>query len=122
MRWARATVRATRSIYPSVYGMHDADYLHAFTEIVGPVSRQFKPEIVLVSAGFDIHGSDPLGGMAVTERGFAGMTKMLMDIAAECCGGKMLLTLEGGYDVAALANSVRAVLTGDEGYARLYGG
>ena len=95
---------------PFSYGMHDADYLHAFTEIVGPVSRQFKPEIVLVSAGFDIHGSDPLGGMAVTERGFAGMTKMLMDIAAECCGGKMLLTLEGGYDVAALANSVRAVL------------
>ena len=109
---------------PFSYGMHDADYLHAFTEIVGPASWQFKPEIVLVSAGSfrDIHGSDPLGGMAVTERGFAGMTKMLMDIAAECCGGKMLLTLEGGYDVAALANSVRAVLLEMKGTRRRYRG
>ena len=95
---------------PMSYGMNDADYFHAFREIVGPVSRQFKPEIVLVSAGFDIHGSDPLGGMAVTERGFAGMTKMLMEIAADCCGGKMLLALEGGYDINALTNSVRTVI------------
>jgi acetoin utilization deacetylase AcuC-like enzyme len=95
---------------PFGYGMNDADYLYAFREIVDPVSRQFKPEIVLVSAGFDVHGSDPLGGMAVTERGFAGMTRMLMEIAADCCGGKTLLALEGGYDITALTNSVRTVI------------
>jgi len=95
---------------PMSYGMNDADYLYAFREIVGPVSRLFKPEIVLVSAGFDTHGSDPLGGMAVTERGFAGMTKMLMEIASDCCGGKMLLALEGGYHVTALTNSVKTVI------------
>jgi acetoin utilization deacetylase AcuC-like enzyme len=95
---------------PLGYGMNDADYLHVFKEVVVPVSRLFKPEIVLVSAGFDIHGSDPLGGMAVTERGFARMTRMLMDIAAEHCAGKVLMTLEGGYDITALTNSVRTVI------------
>ncbi|MGD0229321.1 MAG: histone deacetylase [Syntrophorhabdales bacterium] len=95
---------------PLGYGMNDADYLHVFREVVVPVSRLFRPEIVLVSAGFDIHGSDPLGGMAVTERGFAGMTRMLMDIAAHDCEGRLLLVLEGGYDITALANSVRTVI------------
>ena len=74
------------------------------------MSRLFRPEIVLVSAGFDIHRNDPLGGMAVTERGFARMTRMLMDIAAQECGGKVFLVLEGGYDVTALTNSVRTVI------------
>jgi acetoin utilization deacetylase AcuC-like enzyme len=95
---------------PLSYGMNDADYVHLFREVIVPVSRLFKPEIVLVSAGFDIHRSDPLGGMAVTEHGFAKMTRTLMDIAARDCGGKVLFVLEGGYDVSALTNSVRTAI------------
>ena len=95
---------------PMTHGMNDADYSHVFEEIVVPVSRLFRPEIVLVSAGFDIHRNDPLGGMAVSERGFARMTRILMDIAEAQCGGKLLCVLEGGYDVEALAKSVEAVL------------
>ncbi len=95
---------------PMTYGMNDADYGHVFEEIVVPVSRLFRPECVLVSAGFDTHRDDPLGGMAVSERGFARMTRILMDIAEAECGGKLLFVLEGGYDLNALANSVEAVL------------
>ncbi len=95
---------------PLAYGMNDADYLYVFREIVVPVSRLFRPQIVLVSAGFDIHRNDPLGGMAVTERGFAKMTRMLMDVAAHECGGKVFLVLEGGYDICALTDSVRTVI------------
>ena len=95
---------------PFSYGMGDADYLHAFEQVFIPVARLFKPEMVIVSAGFDIHRNDPLGGMSVTETGFALMTRMLMDLAEKECGGKILFGLEGGYDLTALTNSVRAVL------------
>jgi len=95
---------------PLTYGTNDADYLYVFREVIVPVSRLFRPEIVLVSAGFDTHRNDPLGGMAVTERGFAKMTRMLMDVAAHECAGKVCLVLEGGYDITALTNSVRTVI------------
>jgi acetoin utilization deacetylase AcuC-like enzyme len=95
---------------PLSYGMGDTDYVHVFEEIVLPVARKWKPEIILVSAGFDIHRSDPLGGMAVTESGFTKMTKLLMDAANESCGGKILFILEGGYDLSGLTNSVKAVI------------
>jgi acetoin utilization deacetylase AcuC-like enzyme len=95
---------------PMAPGMGDADYRNVFEEIIMPVSRLFRPEIVLVSAGYDIHKSDPLGNMEVTERGFARMTRILMNIAEEQCGGKVLLALEGGYDLIALTESVKATL------------
>ena len=95
---------------PMTHGMNDADYIHVFEEVVVPLSRLFGPEIVLVSAGFDIHRDDPLGGMAVSERGFAKMTRILMDIAESECEGKLLCVLEGGYDLQALARSVEAVV------------
>jgi acetoin utilization deacetylase AcuC-like enzyme len=78
---------------PMSYGMGDGDYTYAFEEIVLPVVRQWKPEAILVSAGFDIHHSDPLGGMAVTESGFTKMTRMLMDAAEEVCKGESFLPL-----------------------------
>jgi acetoin utilization deacetylase AcuC-like enzyme len=95
---------------PMSYGMGDGDYTYAFEEIVLPVVRQWKPEAILVSAGFDIHHSDPLGGMAVTESGFTKMTRMLMDAAEEVCKGRILFALEGGYDLSGLTNSVKAVI------------
>ncbi len=95
---------------PMSAGMGDADYVHVFEEIVLPVARKWKPEIILVSAGFDIHRNDPLGGMAVTETGFTRMTKILMESAEEVCDGKILFALEGGYDLSGLTSSVKAVI------------
>ncbi len=105
--------------FPMSYGMYDADYIHVFEEIITPLSRLFRPEIILVSAGFDTHRDDPLGGMAVSERGFARMTRILMEIAESVCGGKLLCVLEGGYDLTALANSVETVLTELKGTSAL---
>jgi acetoin utilization deacetylase AcuC-like enzyme len=95
---------------PLASGMDDADYVHVFERIILPVSRLFQPEMVLVSAGFDIHRNDPLGGMAVTEAGFARMTRILLEIAEVACSGKLLLVLEGGYNIEALTNSVKTTI------------
>ncbi len=95
---------------PLSAGMADADYVQVLEDIVLPVVRKWKPQLLLVSAGFDIHRNDPLGGMAVTESGFATMTRLLMDAAEELCGGKLLFALEGGYDLSGLTNSVKAVV------------
>ena len=95
---------------PLSYGMGDADYIYTFKEVLVPVADLYKPEIVLVSAGFDNYYDDPLGGMKVTEGGFAAMARILLDIAQKHCGGKTLFALEGGYDLKGLASSVKAVI------------
>ncbi|HUH65553.1 MAG TPA: histone deacetylase, partial [Syntrophales bacterium] len=71
---------------------------------------KFKPELVLISAGFDPYYKDPLGGMKVTPQGFACLTRILMNIADKCCGGKIVATLEGGYHISGLAESIKAML------------
>lgn len=91
-------------------GADDAFYVRIFREIICPVARMFRPEIILVSAGFDIYIGDPLGEMKVTPEGFACMTRVLLSLADECCDGRLVLVLEGGYNVQGLAKSVRAVL------------
>ncbi len=88
----------------------DPEYGNIFEEILKPIAIEYKPQLILVSAGFDIHYNDPLGGMEVTEKGFARMTQVLMEIARETSGGRLAFTLEGGYDVIAQGNSVLAVL------------
>ncbi len=93
---------------PATFG--DAEYLRAFDELLLPIGRKFKPEFILVSAGFDCHFRDPLGAMRVSEDGFAAMTRRVKRLAAECCGGRMAAALEGGYDLQALAASGEAVI------------
>jgi len=78
--------------------------------VLWPVARRFKPELILVAAGFDIHHNDPLRSMSVSEAGFARMTELLMEMAAELCKGRLVLALEGGYNSEALGNSVAMVL------------
>jgi len=91
-------------------GQTDADYGAVFHDLFLPMGRAFAPDLILVSAGYDAHAHDPLGEMEVTERGFAAMASALSELAATTCGGKMALLLEGGYDLGALAASVRASL------------
>jgi acetoin utilization deacetylase AcuC-like enzyme len=95
---------------PLSAGHGDGEFLGIFERILKPIALEFNPELVLVSAGFDIHGSDPLGGMRLTPGGFAGLTRSIMEIATKCCGGKVVITLEGGYDLTGLRDSVEAVL------------
>jgi len=66
----------------------------------------FRPELILVSAGFDAHRADPLAGLAWTEADFAWITHAICDVADDCCGGRVVSSLEGGYDLRALATSV----------------
>ncbi len=93
---------------PATFG--DPEYMSAFDRVVLPVGRQFRPDFLLVSAGFDCHFRDPLADMRVTEQGFAAMARRLKRLAAECCQGRMALALEGGYDLQALAGSAREVI------------
>jgi len=95
---------------PLSAGYGDGDYIAIFENILRPVAIEFKPDIILVSAGFDIHKEDPLGGMNVTPKGFAGLIRSIMEIAEVCCNGRVIITLEGGYHIQGQSNSVKAVL------------
>ena len=91
-------------------GASDAFYVRVFQELLVPVARAYKPEIILISAGFDIYVGDPLGEMKVTPEGFAYLTRILLNLADECCDGRLVLVLEGGYNIQGLTKSVRSVL------------
>jgi len=93
---------------PASFG--DDEYLRVFDSLLMPIARQFKPEFILISSGFDCHFRDPLGGMRVTERGFLAMTRRMKRLAAESCRGRLVAALEGGYDLKALADSGREVI------------
>lgn len=95
---------------PCPSGFGDTEFVEIYKRILTPVAKQFKPDLVLVSAGFDTHKADPLGGMRVSAEGFGLLTGILMDIAAECCTGRLVLSLEGGYDLEGLTCSVKSVL------------
>ncbi len=95
---------------PLSAGGSDSDYGNIFEKILKPIALEYRPQLVLVSAGFDTHCDDPLGGMEVTEKGFARMTQILMEIADTTAHGKLAITLEGGYDVSGQSRSVKAVL------------
>jgi acetoin utilization deacetylase AcuC-like enzyme len=91
-------------------GQGDVEYLAVFRELLRPLAAAYGPELILVSAGFDIHRDDPLADMQVTEAGFAGLTRVLAEVAGECCPGRLVFALEGGYDLPALSAGVSAVL------------
>jgi len=95
---------------PLLAGCGDGEYVALFEKILRPIALEFEPELMLVSAGFDIHVNDPLGGMRVTPQGFAALTRSVLATADACCGGKVAMTLEGGYDLPGLQDSVREVL------------
>ncbi|KAL7398766.1 hypothetical protein ABVT39_014861 [Epinephelus coioides] len=92
--------------------MGDSDYLAAFHRVVMPIATEFNPGLVLVSAGFDAARGDPLGGYHVTPEGYAHLTHLLMSLA----GGRVLLILEGGYNLTSISDSMAmctSVLLGD---------
>jgi acetoin utilization deacetylase AcuC-like enzyme len=100
---------------PLPAGFGDAEYVRAFREVIAPIVRQFAPEFVLVSAGFDCDHRDPLGSMMVTPAGFAAMAASCAELAAASAGGRVVVVLEGGYDLAALVEGADATLAGLRG-------
>jgi acetoin utilization deacetylase AcuC-like enzyme len=93
---------------PLPSGSGDAEYRKAFEEKLLPAALAFKPDFVLVSAGFDAAEGDRLGGMKVTPEGYAELTHVVREIARKSCHGRVVSLLEGGYDLDALAASVEA--------------
>lgn len=91
-------------------GHDDRAFAKIFQELIVPVTREYRPDFIIISAGFDTYFADPLGTMAVTEQGYACMTKQVVDLAAETCEGKVLVALEGGYNLRGIRDGVLAVL------------
>ena len=98
---------------PAPAGWGDEEYLRAFRDVLVPAAIDFDPQFVLVSAGFDAHLRDPLAEMRVTEEGYAAMTRIVREIAQECCDERVVSLLEGGYDPVALPRSVAAHVAPD---------
>jgi acetoin utilization deacetylase AcuC-like enzyme len=96
---------------PLYGGQGDAEYLFLFRELLLPLAREYAPQLVLVSAGFDTHRNDPLAGMQLSSDAYGRMAAVLKRLSGECCPGRLAFTLEGGYDRAALSEGVAAVLT-----------
>jgi acetoin utilization deacetylase AcuC-like enzyme len=96
---------------PLAAGAVDEDYRVIFSEVILPVLRQFAPDLLMLSAGFDAHERDPLGGMRLTTAAFAAMTRELRRVAEECCDGRLVAVMEGGYDLRALCESMHEVAT-----------
>ena len=88
----------------------DQQYRQAFETVLLPALRRFRPQLLLVSAGFDGHFADPLAWMSLSCAGYYELALMLRQAAEELCGGRIVFSLEGGYDLKALAWGVRACL------------
>ncbi len=87
-------------------GNGGAEFREAFESVILPALREHAPDLILISAGFDAHRADPLGSINLSEPDFAWVTRKLIEVARERCGGRVVSLLEGGYDLAALGRSV----------------
>lgn len=91
-------------------GQGDLEYANIFNTVIKPIGKQYKPDLILVSAGFDGHYADGVSSMCVTHQGYGYMARVLVEMAEELCQGKIFMTLEGGYDLSGLKEGVFAVL------------
>ena len=95
---------------PLAAGATDADFRAVYERLALPILRRFQPQLILLSAGFDAYVDDPLGGLRMSVDGFTWLTAMLLDVAKECCDGRLVAVTEGGYDLAGLEQCLRAVV------------
>lgn len=95
---------------PLPAGCGDAEYVDCFERIIEPIAQQYRPQFVLISAGFDAHFRDPLGGMELSERGYRVLAQRTLQVAAAHAGGRCAAVLEGGYDLTAMRTSAATVL------------
>ncbi|MFH0846776.1 MAG: histone deacetylase [Chloroflexota bacterium] len=102
--------KGTKVNIPLPAGSGDSEYQRVYTEIIMPVVARFKPELILVSAGYDAHWADGLAMMRLSVSGYAGIAKNIKSLADELCQGRVVLSLEGGYNLSALSSSIKATL------------
>ncbi|MDP1570511.1 MAG: hypothetical protein Q8L86_10940, partial [Vicinamibacterales bacterium] len=95
---------------PLTMGDRDDVIERTYAEQALPRLREFRPELLMISAGFDAHEQDPLGQLRMTTAGFARLTTALRQVAEEVCEGRVVLVTEGGYDLKALSDSLDAVI------------
>lgn len=91
---------------PLPAGCGDREYIEVFNKKLKDEALKFKPEFIIISAGFDPHRDDPLGGMNVTANGFAELTRIVKEIANKYCENRIVSVLEGGYSLKGLSESV----------------
>ncbi len=110
--------RGTKVNIPLSSNIGDEGFKQLYGDLVFPILRRFQPELILVSAGFDAHWADPLANISLSLTGYHWLCQSLVDLAAELCGGRIVFTLEGGYNLEVLApgigNVFRALLADSE--------
>ena len=107
--------KGTTFNYPLNYGDGDDIFIDIFDNSLSDKILKYDPDLILVSAGFDAHLDDPIGGLNVTTNGFFNMSNILVKLADEVCSGKIVSSLEGGYNLKALAESVEVHLLALQG-------
>jgi len=95
---------------PLEAGSGDEELLKGYKKNLLPALEKYKPDFLIISAGFDAHTRDPLGGLNITQKGFQQLTLLLQSLAQKTCDGKIVFVLEGGYDKKGLQEGVTAVL------------
>ncbi|HET6262434.1 MAG TPA: histone deacetylase, partial [Chloroflexia bacterium] len=97
---------------PLQAGVGDEGYRRVFEQVLVPLARRYRPQLILISAGYDAHIGDPLGGMSVTTAGFSELARIVRQLSDEIaeCEGRLAAILEGGYNIEALAQSVVATI------------
>ena len=99
---------------PLPAGVGDAGFRRVYAEILAPLARRFRPDLILVSAGYDAHWNDPLAGLRLSLAGYWELAQTVVALAEELCGGRLVILLEGGYNLkvlsAGVADCCRALL------------
>src|SRR5258706_1036267 len=103
---------------PLPAGTGEQGFLRIADEIISPFVQKFRPQLMLVSAGYDAHWHDPLASLAMTAGGYYALSKKLVGLAGEICAGKIVFVLEGGYDAQNVANGINAAFAAMTGAAQ----
>lgn len=111
----RGDGRGTTINYPLDAGVGDTELIDIFDNSLSDQILKYNPDFIVISAGFDAHWDDPIGGLRVTTEGFYHISKTINKLSQEVCGGKIISSLEGGYNLKALAESVEAHLIAMKG-------
>ncbi|MGQ0635112.1 MAG: histone deacetylase family protein [Planctomycetaceae bacterium] len=102
----RGAALGTKFNLPLAFGITRLNYREKFQTVLEQAAQKCRPELVLVSAGFDAHAADPIGSLGLDTEDFERLTKLVVDVARQFCGGKVVSLLEGGYNIEKLAESV----------------
>ena len=100
---------------PLAAGATDADYERVYDAVAWPILTAFKPQLILISAGFDAYKDDPIASMRLEADCFGRLTARAAAIANDCCEGRLVMTTEGGYHLKGIADSLRSVIAATTG-------